>query len=121
MSDIELDVSFMMHMLFYISADLPTSSSESTSESGGGEGDSLSTATAVALSVSLTLLVCLPLGVAIGCFSMWFIMRKRQGRGGSEKREMVGVIYEEPAPPSKAETVISLSENQAYGQVTSRN
>ena len=85
------------------------------------EGDSLSTATVAALSVSLTLLVYLPLGVAIGCFSMWCIMRKRQEGRGSEKREMVGVIYEEPALPPKAETVISLSENQAYGQVTSRN
>ena len=120
MSDIESDVWYMTHMLFSVSADLPTSSSESTSESGGGEGDSLSTATAAVLSVSLTLLVCLPLGVAISCVSMWCIMRKRQGRE-NEKREMVGVIYEEPAPSPKAETVISMSENQAYGQVTSRN
>ena len=107
------------YMLFCVSADLPTSSSDSTSESGGGEGDSLSTATAVALSVSLALLVCLPLGVAIG--SLWCIIRKRQGGGESEKKEMVGVIYEEPAPSPKAETVISMSENQAYGQVTSMN
>ena len=110
----------MTHMLFCVSADLPTSSSDSTSEIGGGEGVSLSTATAVALTLFISVLVCLPLGVAIGCFSMWCIMRKRQG-GGSEKREMVGVIYEEPSLPPKAETVISLSENQAYGQVTSRN
>ena len=77
--------------------------------------------TVAVLSVSLTLLVCLPLGVAIGCVSMWCIMRKKQEGRGSKKREMVDVIYEEPAPSPKAETVISLSENQAYGQVTSRN
>ena len=118
MSDIESDV---WYMLFCVSADLPTSSSDSTSESGGGEGDSLSTVTVAALSVSLTLLVYLPLGVAIGCFSMWCIMKNRQGKGDSEKREMVSVIYEEPAPLPKAETVISMSENQAYGHVTSRN
>ena len=112
----------MTHMLFCISADLPTSSSDSTSENGGGEGDSLSTATAVVLALfCISVLVCLPLGVTIGCFSMWCIMRKRQGGGESEKREMVGVIYEEPLLPPKAETVTSLSENQAYGQVTSRN
>ena len=108
------------YMLFCVSTDLPTSSSESTSESGGGEGDSLSTATVAALSVSLTLLVCLPLGVAIGSCSTLIIMRRRKV-GESEKKEMVGVIYEEPAPSPKAEAVISMSENQAYGQVTSRN
>ena len=110
----------MTHMLFCVSPDLPTSSSDSTSESGGGEGDSLSIDTAVALSVSLTLLVCLPLGVAIGSCSTLIIMRRGKG-GRNEKREMVGVIYEEPAPPPKAETAIFLSENQAYGHVTSRN
>ena len=71
--------------------------------------------------MSLTLLVCLPLGVAIGSCSTLIIMRRRKGGRESEKREMVGVIYEEPAPSPKAETVISMSENQAYGQVTSRN
>ena len=121
MSDIESDVWCMTHMLFCVSADLPTCSSDSTSESGGGEGDSLSTATAVVLTLFISVLVCLPLGVAIGCFSMWCIMRKRHGGGESEKREMVGVIYEEPSLPPKVEAVISLSENQAYGQVTSRN
>ena len=121
MSDIESDVWCTTHILFCVSADLPTSSSESTSESGGGEGDSLSTATAVVLTLFLSLLVYLQLGVAIGCFIMWCIIRKRQGRGESEKREMVGVIYEEPSLPPKTEPVISLSENEAYGQVTSRN
>ena len=33
----------------------------------------------------------------------------------------MGAVYEEMVPPPNAETVISLSENQAYGKVTSRN
>ena len=101
-------------MLFCVSADLPTSSSESTSESGGGEGECLSTATAVVLTLFISLLVFLPLGVSIGCVNMWCIMRRR---GGGD----VGAVYEEMFPPPNAETVISLSENQAYGHVTSRN
>ena len=91
---------------------LPTSSTSSDSE-----GES----TEVALT--LTLLVSLPVGVVIGCLTMWCIVRRRRGGGGGEeggveKREM-GAIYEEPTQP--LESVISLSDNQAYGQVLTRN
>ena len=97
---------------------LPTSSTSSDSSESEGE----STEVAVALSITVTLLVSLPVGVAIGCLTMWCIVRRRGGGGGEEggveKREM-GAIYEEPTQP--LESVISLSDNQAYGQVLTRN
>ena len=98
---------------------LPTSSTSSDSSESEGE----STEVAVALSITVTLLVSLPVGVAIGCLTMWCIVRRRRGGGGGEeggveKREM-GAIYEEPTQP--LESVISLSDNQAYGQVRTRN
>ena len=97
---------------------LPTSSTSSDSSESEGE----STEVAVALSITVTLLVSLPVGVAIGCLTMWCIVRGRGGGGGEEggveKREM-GAIYEEPTQP--LESVISLSDNQAYGQVPTRN
>ena len=98
---------------------LPTSSISSDSSESEGE----STEVAVALTLTITLLVSLPVGVAIGCLTMWCIVRRRRGGGGGEeggveKREM-GAIYEEPTQP--LESVISLSDNQAYGQVPTRN
>ena len=97
---------------------LPTSSTSSDSSESEGE----STEVAVALTLTLTLLVSLPVGVAIGCLTMWCIVRRRGGGGGEEggveKREM-GAIYEEPTQP--LESVISLSDNQAYGHVRTRN
>ena len=72
----------------------------------------MSTEVAVALTLTLTLLVSLPVGVAIGCLTMWCIVRRRGGGGGEEggveKREM-GAIYEELTQP--LESVISLSDN----------
>ena len=94
---------------------LPTSSTSSDSSESEGE----STEVVAYLTLTLTLLVSLPVGVAIG---MWCIVRRRGGGGGEEggveKREM-GAIYEEPTQP--LESVISLSDNQAYGQVLTRN
>ena len=82
----------------------------------------ISTEVVAALTLTITLLVSLPVGVAIGCLTMWCIVRRRGGGGGEEggveKREM-GAIYEEPAQP--LESVIFLSDNQAYGQVLTRN
>ena len=97
---------------------LPTSSTSSDSSESEGE----STEVAVALTLTITLLVSLPVGVAIGCLTMWCIVRRRGGGGGEEggveKREM-DAIYEEPTQP--LESVISLSDNQAYDQVRTRN
>ena len=98
---------------------LPTSSTSSDSSESEGEA----TEVVAALSITVTLLVSLPVGVAIGCLTMWCIVRRRRGGGGGEeegveKREM-GAIYEEPTQP--LESVISLSDNQAYGQVRTRN
>ena len=85
-------------------------------EESDGEGNGLSTVAVVAISVSLTLLVCLPVGVALGwCGGVWSTVRRGKGRrGGGEKTEL-GAIYEEPI--AVVETGISLSDNQAYGQV----
>ena len=97
---------------------LPTSSTSSDSSESKGE----STEVVAALTLTLTLLVSLPVGVVIGCLTMWCIVRRRGGGGGEEggveKREM-GAIYEEPTQP--LESVISLSDNQAYGQIPTRN
>ena len=72
----------------------------------------------MAITLTITLVVSLPVGVVIGCCGMWFTMKRRGGgRGGVEKRELAA-IYEEPAPP--VETAITLSENQAYGRVSSQ-
>ena len=87
---------------------LPASSTSSDSSASERE----STEVVAALSITVTLLVSLPVGVAIGCLTMWCIVRRRGGGGGEEggveKREM-GAIYEELTQP--LESVISLSDN----------
>ena len=81
-----------------------------------GEGNGLSTVAVVAISVSLTLLVCLPVGVALGwCGGVWSTVRRGKGRRGEGEKTELGAIYEEPS--AVVETGISLSDNQAYGQV----
>ena len=78
---------------------------------------SLSTGVIVAITLVLTLLVSLPVGVIIGCYGMWCIMKShkqqekvQQLQGGTNV-----VIYEEL--DVKIDTDIPLSDNQAYGHV----
>ena len=44
---------------------------------------SLSIGGAVAITLVLTLLVSLPVGVMIGCYGMWYIMRSHKNSIGS--------------------------------------
>ena len=70
---------------------------------------------AVAISTTITCVVSFPVGVVVGCCGTWCKMRR--GKGGRGDMRELGAIYEEPA----LRTVIPLSENQAYGQVSTRN
>ena len=74
----------------------------------------------MAITLTITLLVSLPVGVVIGsCGTI-----RRGGERGERKRkrkkreELVAAIYEEPV--HSVETAIPLSENQAYGQVSTQ-
>ena len=86
------------------------------------DSPSLSTGGAVAITLVLTLLVSLPVGVMIGCYGMWCIVKSHKYNLHQEKekeQQLKGgtnvVIYEEP--DVKIETDIPLSDNQAYGHV----
>ncbi|CAI8037256.1 hypothetical protein GBAR_LOCUS20823 [Geodia barretti] len=86
------------------------------------EKESISTGVAVGISTIITLLVSLPVGVVIGSCGTLFAIRRGGGRGErkrkKKKEEFGGAIYEEPV--HSVETAIPLSENQAYGQVSSQ-
>ena len=74
----------------------------------------------MAITLTITLLVSLPVGVVIGSCGTLFAIRRGGERGGKKKKreELVAAIYEEPV--HSVETAIPLSENQAYGQVSSQ-
>ena len=81
---------------------------------------SLSTGVIVAITLVLTLLVSLPVGVIIGCYGMWCIMKSHKHNLQQEKEQQLKggtnvVIYEEL--DVKIDTGIPLSDNQAYGHV----
>ena len=89
-------------------------------DSDDNDSASLSIGGAVAIAIVLTLLVSLPVGVIIGCYGMWYIMRSHKNSLQQEKGQQLQggtnvVIYEEP--DVKIETAIPLSDNQAYGHV----
>ena len=70
------------------------------------------------ISTIVSVLVSLPVGVAIGSF-LFAIRRGGERRERKKKKEEFGgAIYEEPVHSVK--TAIPLSENQAYGQVSSQ-
>ena len=76
------------------------------------------------ISVALTLLVTLPVGVVIGGVGVsWWVGRARYGRP-REKKQSLGTssaVYEDPALLDTATvTDISLSQNQAYGHINTR-
>jgi hypothetical protein len=56
---------------------------------------------------------------------MWCLMRKKGGYSpsggeGEKERELAEDVYEEPVAAGPGETAFSVSDNQAYGQFTSR-
>ena len=81
---------------------------------------------AASIAVAITLVAGVPLGVALGCCGLWCLMRRRRGGygvsngAGEKEKESREEVYEEPMPAAASETVFSLSDNQAYGKVTSQ-
>ena len=63
---------------------------------------------------AVSLLVVLPLGVVLGCCGLWCLMKSRVRK----RKENAPAYYEEVQRPGK--TDISLTENEAYGQVIPR-
>ena len=74
----------------------------------------------MAITLTITLLVSLPVGVVIGSCGTLFSIRRGGERGERKKKkeEFGAAIYEEPV--HSVETAIPLSENQAYGQVSTQ-
>ena len=75
------------------------------------------------ISTIVSVLVSLPVGVVIGSCGTLFAIRRGGERGEKKKKkkkreELVAAIYEEPV--HSVETAIPLSENQAYGQVSTQ-
>ena len=101
----------------------------STSGSDGGDGgddSQLSTSAVAGITFSITLLVSFPVGVAVGMCLLWCIWRRcSDGSGGEREKEKQqnqlqganAAIYEEPA---SVETAIPLSDNLAYGQISTQ-
>ena len=81
-----------------------------------GEQSGLSAGAAAGITVAATLLATLPVGVALGCCGMWFLMRSR-GSGNQEKREKQKEMVELYDDPDRMKTEFSVSNNQAYGQI----
>ncbi|CAI8034956.1 hypothetical protein GBAR_LOCUS19631 [Geodia barretti] len=94
---------------------LPTACTTST------RTDTIAIGVAVAISTIISALVSLPVGVVIGSCATFFAMLRRGERGERKKKKKEGLgqaIYEEPV--QSVETAIPISENQAYGQVSSQ-
>ena len=72
----------------------------------------------MAISTIITLLVSLPVGVVIGSCGTIHGGGERGEMKKKKRKELVAAIYEEPV--HSVETAIPLSENQAYGQVSSQ-
>ena len=80
------------------------------------ESAGLSTGATVGIKLAITLLVALPVGVALGCCGMWYMMR-RGDTSGQKVAQLQAAIYEEPATPAVKTASIPLTDNQAYGHV----
>ena len=90
-----------------------------TDTTGGGD-NALSPEAAAGIAIGVSLLVAVPVGVVLGCCGMWFIMRsqgKKDLHGNEGEKRELGAIYEDPNLPPAVETAITISENEAYGQV----
>ena len=92
-----------------------------TSDSCDDSCDQCSTSavgTAAGIAVGVTLVVAVPVGVVLGCCGTLCLRKRRRASSEGDKREEV---YEEPVAVAPVETVFSLSDNQAYGQVNIHN
>ena len=81
------------------------------------EQSALSAAAAAGIAVAVALLATVPVGVALGCCGMWFLMRSRGKRalhGNQEKQKEMVELYDDP---DRMKTEFSVSNNQAYGQI----
>ena len=102
-----------------------TSITISTSDGYDGCGATM-VGLAAGIAVAITLVAGVPLGVALGCCGLWCLLKRRRGGygvsggAGEKEKEMKEEVYEEPVPTAASETVFSLSDNQAYCQVTSQ-
>ena len=76
----------------------------------------LTAGVAAAIAVVITAVVLLPVGVALGCCGMWYMMR-RGATSGQKVTQLQAAIYEEPATPAVELANIPLTDNQAYGHV----
>ena len=80
------------------------------------ENSGLSTGAAVGITLAISLLVVLPVGVALGCCGMWYMMR-RGATSGQKVTQLQAALYEEPVSTAAS---IHLTDNQAYGHVNTR-
>ena len=71
----------------------------------------LSVGAAAGIVAAVSLLVVLALGVVLGCCGLWCLMKSRVRK----RKENAPAYYEEVQIPG-----ISLTENEAYGQVIPR-
>ena len=87
---------------------------------------SLSVGGAAGIAVALTLVIAAPVCVVLGCCGMWCLMKrrgdnKRNTCSSGDKQESADDGYEVPGVGDCAETIFSLSDNQAYGQAVAHN
>ena len=81
-----------------------------------GGGASVSTGVAAGIAGVITLLVTLPVGVILGCCSMWYMRRHGQGSTTEhlqqKTKQLKEDIYDEPL-----QIAIPVNANQAYGHI----
>ena len=81
-----------------------------------GGGTSISAGVAAGIAGIITLLVTLPVGVILGCCSMWYMRRHGQGSSNEHLQQKIEQlkedIYDEPL-----QIAIPLNDNQAYGHI----
>ena len=98
---------------------IPTDTTGGVDTTGGGD-NAISPEAAAGIAIGVSLLVAVPVGVVLGCCGMWFIMRsqgKKDLHGNEGEKRELGAIYEDPNLLPAVETAITISENEAYGQV----
>ena len=104
-------------------SDITVPSTSGSDQCDGGDDSQLSTGAVAGITFSITLLVSFPVGVAVGMCLLRCIWRGcSDGSGEKEKQQHQlqganAAIYEEP---TSVETAIPLSDNLAYGHITTQ-